>query len=153
MALLMNEIFISFPFAEALFLDANNLNGTIPGCFGHLTELKQLYLFQNQLSGTVPVEFQNLRALSEFHSISSSVVRIEMCPRLNWLTHPVCFCCFRVGDLGLESNKFTGEVPGGVCDLVEEYALDIWADCTDQFGKEPLLCSCCNVCCPGDLCV
>jgi hypothetical protein len=49
--------------AEALFLDTNKLNGQIPNCFGHLTQLRQLYLFQNQLTGTVPNDLQSLSRL------------------------------------------------------------------------------------------
>jgi Leucine-rich repeat (LRR) protein len=46
---------------EALFLDENMLNGTIPSCIGNnLENLEQLYLFKNQLTGQVPVELANL---------------------------------------------------------------------------------------------
>ena len=51
---------------EALFMDANEFDGSIPTCFGVLTELRQLYLFDNLLTGNVPSELGDLRHLGEF---------------------------------------------------------------------------------------
>ena len=36
---------------EALFVDENQLTGSIPSCIGSLKNLKQLYAFDNQLVG------------------------------------------------------------------------------------------------------
>jgi hypothetical protein len=59
-------------------LDSNNLNGTIPTCFGQLTELKQLYLFQNQISGTVPIQFAHLKGLSKFFPCHTQLILSEV---------------------------------------------------------------------------
>ena len=50
---------------EALFLDENQLNGTIPDCVGDLGGLKQLYLFENQLTGEVPDTLSQLVKIDE----------------------------------------------------------------------------------------
>ena len=47
----------------SLYLDYNNLTGTIPSEIGNLTQLKQLYLSSNNLTGTIPSEIGNLTQL------------------------------------------------------------------------------------------
>jgi LRR receptor-like serine/threonine-protein kinase FLS2 len=134
-----------FSAMEALFLDTNNLNGPIPECFGELTELRQLYLFQNQLTGSVPPELEELSNLSKsIEALAASNFSVVCNFSLSLLNS-----CIAAG-LGLEQNKLTGEVPDGVCLLAEDSSFDLWADCT---GTEPLLCSCCTVCCPSSECI
>jgi hypothetical protein len=48
-----------------LYLDHNQLTGTIPGSLGALTDLNKLYLQSNQLNGTVPDTFSHLKHLTE----------------------------------------------------------------------------------------
>lgn len=51
-------------FIEALLLDENGFQGTIPACFGELQQLRQLYVFKNQLSGDLPGELAELSWLT-----------------------------------------------------------------------------------------
>jgi Leucine-rich repeat (LRR) protein len=41
---------------EALYLNSNSLQGTVPSVYGNLAELAVLYLNNNQLKGTIPPE-------------------------------------------------------------------------------------------------
>jgi Leucine-rich repeat (LRR) protein len=50
---------------RTLFLDSNELSGTIPESLARLTNLEQLYLSGNQLSGTLFSDFGKLIKLSK----------------------------------------------------------------------------------------
>lgn len=70
-------------------------------------------------------------------------------------THSVYLSIFlsETAGMGLENNNIVGEMPGEVCQMVVDNDVDVWADCSDVSGEDPLLCACCSVCCPGDSCV
>lgn len=47
----------------ALFLDTNDLVGSVPACMDSLTHLRQLYLFNNDLTGVLPEGLEGLTSL------------------------------------------------------------------------------------------
>ena len=47
-----------------LFLNNNQLTGSIPPEIGNLTNLTSLYLYDNQLTGSIPSEIGNLTKLT-----------------------------------------------------------------------------------------
>ena len=51
----------------ALYLDWNNLTGSIPENIGELVNLEQLYLYKNQLSGNIPESIGKLVNLKYFY--------------------------------------------------------------------------------------
>ena len=67
---------------EALFLDENQLRGTIPDCLGDLVKLRQLFLFKNQLTGQVPAQLSEL---------------VKLGTQLPWLVRFAC--CQTASDL------------------------------------------------------
>jgi hypothetical protein len=56
--------------------------------------------------------------------------------------------------MGLEDNNLIGEVTEGVCSMVNDNSVDVWADCADEQAGQTnsLFCSCCSVCCPSEQC-
>jgi len=52
----------------ALFLDTNDLTGTVPACMDSLTHLRQLYVFNNELSGVLPEGLEELTSLRKCFS-------------------------------------------------------------------------------------
>ena len=59
---------------ETLYLDYNNLNGSLPSALWNLTELKQLLLAGNpMLTGSIPAEVENLSKLENFGAEESSL--------------------------------------------------------------------------------
>jgi hypothetical protein len=59
-----NRFFLSIS-TEALMIDENSFQGTVPACFGDLQNLRQLYVFKNQLTGDLPMELSELSWLSK----------------------------------------------------------------------------------------
>ena len=59
---------------ETLYLDSNNLNGSLPSALWNLTELKELLLGVNpMLTGSIPAEVENLSKLETFGAEESSL--------------------------------------------------------------------------------
>ncbi len=61
------DCYINWPdeyHVEVLYLDTNQLSGSIPAELGNLSNLKWLYLHTNQLSGSIPPELGNLSSLT-----------------------------------------------------------------------------------------
>jgi Leucine-rich repeat (LRR) protein len=56
-----------------LFLDFNNMTGSIPGSIGNLINLWDLYVGFNQLSGQLPAEMSELTQLIEFDITSNNL--------------------------------------------------------------------------------
>ena len=52
---------------EGLYLDGNQLTGSIPPELGNLSNLTGLYLSNNQLSGEIPPELGNLSNLTALY--------------------------------------------------------------------------------------
>jgi len=131
---------------EALLLDGNSFEGTVPSCIGDQQRLRQLYVFDNQLTGELPIELTELSWLSKF------------CQWKVWYddyqfthTDPCLSSSCRLlveAGLGLEGNGFRGSIPLEICSLKDNNEnFDLWADCGGSFPE--LLCSCCSVCCPS----
>jgi Leucine-rich repeat (LRR) protein len=92
-----------------LYLDGNNLKGTLPASFSQLTSLVDLRLSNNTITGTLPESFSKLTRLeimyldnNNFHGtiptgIFSQVTRLK--------------------ELNLENNQFDGKIPTSVAGL------------------------------------
>jgi len=53
-----------------LYLDHNQLSGTIPASLGNLSTLESLSLADNQLTGSIPTELGNFTYLASLFSIT-----------------------------------------------------------------------------------
>ena len=97
----------------SLSISKANLKGAIPTQIGNLQELRRLWLFDNKLTGTIPDELNNLNLLE--------VVE-------------------------LHGNKLNGDMPEGVCAAVKSADYDyksLTSDC-----KSAVTCkkNCCTQC-------
>ncbi|MCJ7537661.1 MAG: hypothetical protein MUO57_19215 [Anaerolineales bacterium] len=88
--------------ASNLFLNNNQLDGSIPSGLGNLSSLKLLYLDNNQLSGSIPPELDNLSSL-EGLSLSDNQLSGSIPPELGNLSN--------LQYLGLEYNQLSGNIP------------------------------------------
>ncbi|KAK3423792.1 hypothetical protein EUGRSUZ_H00987 [Eucalyptus grandis] len=87
-------------------LSNNNLSGTIPQCFGNLTELLILDLSNNSLSGTVPSWFGNITyPLLDHLDLQSN----KFHGRINFIAIELSFPALRY--LFISNNNFTGQWP------------------------------------------
>jgi hypothetical protein len=102
---------------EYLFLDGNQLHGTIPPHFGQLTLLERLQLNVNSLEGQIPTEIGRLRRLSRFSAPSGCSSKRRASNIL--LLH-------RTVLLGLGRNSLDGTLPSELGNL-------------DQLGKSEKL--------------
>jgi len=61
---------------EALLIDENSFQGSIPACISNLHQLRQLYVFKNQLSGDIPQGLEDLSWLCKYTTpeLSSTLV-------------------------------------------------------------------------------
>ncbi|KAG7344981.1 RHS repeat-associated core domain containing protein [Nitzschia inconspicua] len=129
---------------KGLYLSDNDFAGSIPTQMCIMTSLEALFLDTNKLSGQIPNCFGQLTDLRQLYLFQNQLTG-TVPNNLGALS--------RLTGMGLESNNLVGEVTDGVCRMVKEKAVDVWADCADQPGQEnPLFCSCCSVCCPSEQC-
>ena len=95
-----------------LDLSTNQLTGSIPPELGNLTNLVQLDLSTNQLTGSIPPELGNLNNLSSLH-LASNQLTGSIPPELGNLT--------KLSYLELQNNQLTGSIPlelGNLTNLV-----------------------------------
>ena len=98
-------------FLRELYLNDNQLSGTIPAELGHLTNLNVLHLNDNQLSGTIPPE------LGDFSSLT------QLSLRNNRLSGAIPASLSNLSGLDFArfaNNAFTGCVPNGLRYLLNE---------------------------------
>jgi gliding motility-associated-like protein len=92
-----------------LYLNNNNLNGSLPAALGDLTELTTLQIINNPLlSGSIPTSIGNLTKLNSMllylNGLSGTIP-----PSIGNLT--------MVTQLELQSNNFTGSIPAEIGNL------------------------------------
>ena len=91
-----------------LWLDNNQLSGSIPSELGKLTKLEWLYLWGNQLSGNIPSELGNLTNLKTL-SLDSNQLSGSIPPELGNLT--------KLESLSLWGNELSGNIPSELGNL------------------------------------
>ncbi len=85
-----------------LWLNNNQLSGSIPPELGSLVNLTGLYLYNNQLSGGIPPELSSLANLTRLH-LSGNQLRGGIPPELGSLAN--------LTELYLGGNQLSGEIP------------------------------------------
>ncbi|KAK3428348.1 hypothetical protein EUGRSUZ_F04391, partial [Eucalyptus grandis] len=100
-----------------LFLDGNNLQGTIPPSFGNLTKLLQLVLSNNNFQGQIPSHLSNCRSLILL-DLSNNNLSGAIPPQLIGLSSLAII-------LDLSHNHLTGVLPIEVGNLRGLTSLDI----------------------------
>jgi hypothetical protein len=91
-----------------LYLDENQLAGTIPPEIGNLTNLTSLGLGNNQLIGSIPSEISNLTNLERLYLHNNQLT--GSIPSEIWnLTNLTRLIVF--------DNQLTGEIPESICEL------------------------------------
>ncbi len=94
----------------ALYLEENNLNGTLPASIGNLTALQILNLSNNELNGNLPAEVWNLNNLKEL-DISNNTFSGNLLSYVGNLNS--------LEILDLSSNNFKGEIPVQINQLIK----------------------------------
>ena len=56
-----------------LYLQSNDLSGTLPPSIGTLSKLRQLHVGANSLSGTIPTEYAKLQQLGDFRIFNNHI--------------------------------------------------------------------------------
>ncbi|XLU69394.1 hypothetical protein S245_028447, partial [Arachis hypogaea] len=72
--LYFSQTFPHFQSLDTLFLDDNDLNGSIPNWVGQFEKLKNLYLSRNIFSGPLPTGLKNLSSLTCLSLESNSFI-------------------------------------------------------------------------------
>ena len=136
-----------------LYLNDNQLSGTIPVNYGSSPRLKDLWLNDNKLSGTLPIISEG-----EFLFLGMSYV-FQLCNRMCSF---LCICSnpsflfllpLQIEELLINNNDITGEVDESIC-LIRNNTIPggqlgvLHADCKPPpGGGEPQIqCSCCTAC-------
>ena len=93
---------------ENLYLHTNQLTGQIPPALGNLPDLRELHLYNNQLTGQIPPELGNLPSLYKLHLYNNQLTG-QIPPELGNLPRP--------SQLYLHTNQLSGEIPAKLGDL------------------------------------
>ena len=91
---------------EYLYLPNNQLTGSIPSSLGSLTKLTELDLFNNQLTGSIPSSLGSLTNL-EYLYLSDNQLTGSIPSSLGSLTN--------LEYLYLSDNQLTGSIPAALC--------------------------------------
>jgi hypothetical protein len=94
-----------------LYLQSNELTGSIPSEIGNLTNLTFLTFYNNQLTGSIPPEIGNLTNLT-YLSLSNNQLTGSIPPEIGNLTN-----LQYQGGLWLNDNQLTGEIPPEIGNL------------------------------------
>ena len=98
-----------------IYLNGNNLNGTLPTELGNLTQLEGLGLADNQLSGTIPSQIGSLTNLQQLY-LSDNQLNGTIPSQIGNLT--------TAWDVELNNNQLTGSIPpelGNLTNLIWLY--------------------------------
>lgn len=129
-------IFPSF-YAVALWLDGNDISGSIPPQIGAATNLASVSISGCKLTGKIPSEMGsllNLRRLWLYENQLTGQIplSLEKLPKLEVLE--------------LHKNKMTGSMPQGVCNTFSRVNYDFKALTSDCNGAVSCSQSCCTKC-------
>mmetsp|Transcript_22703 Transcript_22703/g.49197 ORF Transcript_22703/g.49197 Transcript_22703/m.49197 type:complete len:958 (-) Transcript_22703:106-2979(-) len=118
-----------------IYLHHNKLEGTLPDSLSKLPYLRNLRLNDNNLSGTIPADFDSLTRL-EYLYLHNNLLEGTIPDELGALT-----TLFR---LRMYGNSLRGTIPRGICHLRDLYLEELEADCD---GIRPgIECTCCTAC-------
>ena len=100
-----------------IFLDGNNLTGTIPKAFANMKNLAELNLLANRLSGTIPVGMQSKPW--ELISLGCNALTGAI-PAMDFQSMKECdlgddptWCAKSFGQQSPPSNRFSCPLPAG----------------------------------------
>ena len=135
---------------QQLYLNNNQLTGTIPAELSKLTNLRQLHLSSNQLTGVIPVELTTLANLQQLYlydnqltgTIPADLGKLTNLWQLqlssNQLTGTIPAELGKLANLlylALNSNDLTGTIPAELGKLTNLYTLNLAAN--DLTGMIP----------------
>jgi hypothetical protein len=100
----------NFANLESLNLSKNKLQGNIPTSIGQLSAMRHLYLNNNALSGEIPGTIGQLKNLY-YITLSSNQLSGNIPPEIGDM--------LKLGQLILQSNKFSGSIPVSIANLKE----------------------------------
>ena len=97
---------------ETLWLDFNNLVGSLPSALWNLTDLTQLFLGGNpMLTGSIPAQVGNLSKLESFSTEESTMLTGEIPAELGDLSE--------LQSLQLQKNSLSGSIPAALGNLTK----------------------------------
>ena len=127
----------SLNFAVALWLDSNDITGTIPTEIGLLTELASVSMTNSSLAGPIPSQMGNLLGLRRLWLYN------------NDLTGTIPASLDKLTDLEvleLHGNKIGGAMPQGVCFNIGASDYDLKSLTTDCESEVQCDKDCCTEC-------
>ena len=95
---------------KSLYLNDNQLTGTIPGELGKLYGLRRLYVYSNKLTGVLPVSLQDC-GLLETIDVSNNLLRGNL-GNYDFLRMKA------LREVFMSSNTFSGPVPSNFSDII-----------------------------------
>jgi len=119
----------------ALWVDANEITGTIPSEIGLLESMASLSMTNATLTGTIPTQLGNMSSLRRIWLFN------------NQLTGSVPIELKKLSDLEIlqvHHNSLKGDMPDGVCDVIHNSGSDVKSLTSDCNGGEV---SCSDKCC------
>ena len=141
-----------------MYLNDNNLHGTIPSEIGNLNSLQWLWLFDNKLTGSIPPEMKHLKNLIDFElnenlltgtipNMFDEWTELEVLRLQNNQLHgPIPSSLWdlpNIRDLILNNNDVTGTVPDHFCENIDSEDLKI--DDSLWFVEDvKVTCPCCG---------
>jgi hypothetical protein len=101
---------------QELYLDFNQLSGSIPASLGNLTQLQALNLQDNQLSGSIPASLGNLTQLQALNLLDNQLSG-SIPDSLGNLT--------QLQVLYLDGNQLSGSIPASLGNLTQLSGLEL----------------------------
>lgn len=123
--------------AVALWLDGNDITGTIPTEIGSLTSLASFSVANASLRGPIPSEIGNLAQLRRLWLFENELTG-QIPQELNELK--------LLEVLELHKNDLIGNMPEGVCSAVKDSDYEfksLTSDCSGQVTCDKLCCTQC----------
>lgn len=103
-------------YVEALYLENNNLIGSLPTSIGNLKELIQMYLSDNTISGEMPSTIGNLINL-KYLVLSNNQLSGQIPESIGNLTS--------LEYLDINNNQLSGSIPNTICHLSKLITLSL----------------------------
>jgi hypothetical protein len=109
----------------------NALTGTLPASIGQWTSLTEFNMGRNALTGTLPASIGQWTALTRFRVNDNALTGTILASIGNWSQIQYAY---------FYSNQFTGAMPSGICDNIQD-GDELIADCVTKIN-----CTCCYPC-------